>query len=135
MRVVSILFVVLLAGCGYHVPGTSDSWAGGEAKTLYIQLFDNQTTEPYLENFITEALVAELSRSRIAIRSSSGKCTRGVKCSAGSAAITMTSLNRGWQRLVVKLTDHIFGDIKIGIDVLDIVMILEFFHEREQFAS
>ena len=65
MRVVSILFVVLLAGCGYHVPGTSDSWVGGEAKTLYIQLFDNQTTEPYLENFITDALVAELSRSRL----------------------------------------------------------------------
>ena len=65
MRVVSILFVVLLAGCGYHVPGASDSWIGGEAKTLYIQLFDNQTAEPYLENFITDALVAELSRSRL----------------------------------------------------------------------
>jgi len=38
---------------------------GGEARLLYVQLFDNQTTEPYLENFITDALVAELSRSRV----------------------------------------------------------------------
>ncbi len=65
MRMLLILFIVLLAGCGYHTPGTSGDWVGGEARLLYIQLFDNQTTEPYLENFITDALVAELSRSRV----------------------------------------------------------------------
>jgi len=72
MRIVAILFVVLLAGCGYHVPGTSseqaatpDTWVGGDARVLYIQLFENQTAEPYLENYITDALVAELSRSRL----------------------------------------------------------------------
>jgi hypothetical protein len=67
MRIVLILFVVILAGCGYHNPGASDSWAGGEARILYIQLFDNKTTEPYLENYITSALVAELSRSRVVV--------------------------------------------------------------------
>ncbi len=78
MRIVAILFIVLLAGCGYYVPGTapspgtstnggatSDTWVGGDARVLYIQLFDNQTAEPYLENYITDALVAELSRSRL----------------------------------------------------------------------
>lgn len=72
MRSILILFVALLAGCGYHLPGAADSrpaasdpWVGGDARILYIQLFDNQTAEPYLENFITDALVAELSRSRI----------------------------------------------------------------------
>ena len=72
MRIVAILFVVLLAGCGYHVPGTSseqaatpDTWVGGDARVLYIQLFENQTAEPYLENYMTDALVAELSRSRL----------------------------------------------------------------------
>lgn len=72
MRIVAILFVVLLAGCGYHVPGTSttraatfDSWVGGDARVLYIQLFENQTADPYLENYLTDALVAELSRSRL----------------------------------------------------------------------
>ena len=79
MRVVLILIVVLLAGCGYHVPGastspakasaprdvTADTWVGGDARILYVQLFVNQTSIPYLENYITTALVAELSRSRV----------------------------------------------------------------------
>ncbi len=78
VRIVAILFVVLIAGCGYHVPGTAttpgtsssrgtttDTWVGGDARVLYIQLFENQTSDPYLENYITDALVAELSRSRL----------------------------------------------------------------------
>ena len=65
MRIVLIVFVVLLAGCGYHTPGSSDTWMGGDARILYLQLFDNQTAEPYLENYMTDALVAELSRSRL----------------------------------------------------------------------
>ena len=65
MRIVSILFVVLLAACGYHTPGSPDAWVGGDERILYVQLFDNQTAEPYLENFMTNALVAELSRSRL----------------------------------------------------------------------
>ena len=72
MRIVLILFFVLLAGCGYHLPGTltsqtgpSDSWVGGDARVLYIQLFNNKTAQPYLENYITNALIAELSRSRL----------------------------------------------------------------------
>jgi len=54
----------LIAGCGYHTPGSSDAWVGGDAHTVYIQLFDNQTAQPYLDNYVTDALVAELSRSR-----------------------------------------------------------------------
>ncbi len=65
MRIALFLIVVLLAGCGYHTPGSSDTWVGGDARFLYIQLIDNQTAEPYLENFLTDALVAELSRSRV----------------------------------------------------------------------
>ncbi|MBE0577726.1 MAG: hypothetical protein IH613_17750 [Desulfuromonadales bacterium] len=65
MRFVVILFVALLTGCGYHTPGSSDAWVGGDARILYIQLFENQTTEPYLDNYMTDALVAELSRSRL----------------------------------------------------------------------
>lgn len=65
MRIVAILFVVLLAGCGYHTPGSSDRWVGGDTRDLYVGLFVNQTAQPYLENFITDAMVAELSRSRL----------------------------------------------------------------------
>jgi TolB-like protein len=65
MRIVATLFVILLTGCGYHPPEAAESWVGGETRVIYVELFDNQTTEPYLENFITEALIAELSRSRL----------------------------------------------------------------------
>ena len=65
MRFIAIFFVLVIAGCGYHTPGASDTWVGGEARTLYVQLFDNHTVEPYLENYLTDALIAELSLSRL----------------------------------------------------------------------
>ena len=65
MRIISVLLLLLLSGCGYHTPGASDTWVGGEARILYVQLFDNRSIEPYLENYITDALIAELSRSRL----------------------------------------------------------------------
>lgn len=65
MRILAILLAVVLGGCGYHAPGASDQWVGGEGRLVYVELFDNLTAQPYLENFITDALVAELSRSRL----------------------------------------------------------------------
>lgn len=65
MRFVVALIAVLFAGCGYHSPASSDAWVGGDARILYIQLLENQTTEPYLDNYMTDALVVELSRSRL----------------------------------------------------------------------
>lgn len=65
MRIFCLLLAVALGGCGYHTPGASHDWAGGDARHLYVALFDNLTAEPYLENYITDALVAELSRSRL----------------------------------------------------------------------
>ncbi len=67
MRITLLLFFVFLAGCGYHSPGSSDTWVGGDARILYVELFDNQTAQPYLENYITDAVVAELSRSRLVV--------------------------------------------------------------------
>lgn len=64
MRILTAALVLLVAACGYHTPGSSDSWVGEEARVLYIDLFDNRTSEPYLENYLTDALVAELSRAR-----------------------------------------------------------------------
>jgi outer membrane lipopolysaccharide assembly protein LptE/RlpB len=64
MRIFVFLVLIVLSGCGYHAPGASDAWVGGDARTVNIQLFVNQTGQPYLDNYLTEALVAELSRSR-----------------------------------------------------------------------
>jgi len=65
MRILLILLALFVAGCGYHVPGSTDSWVGGEGRLVHIQLFENTTAEPYLDNYLTDALVEELSRSRL----------------------------------------------------------------------
>jgi outer membrane lipopolysaccharide assembly protein LptE/RlpB len=64
MRIFVFLVVIVLSGCGYHTPGASDNWVGGDARSVNIQLFINQTGQPYLDNYMTDALVSELSRSR-----------------------------------------------------------------------
>lgn len=64
VRYLLMVLVLLVTGCGYHVPGAGDEWAGGAARLLYIELLENRAAEPYLENYVTDALVEELSRSR-----------------------------------------------------------------------
>ncbi len=67
MRLLSLFLLsclVLLGGCGYHTPGAGDAWVGGEGKTLYVELFANRTSEPYLDNHVTELVVRQLARSR-----------------------------------------------------------------------
>jgi outer membrane lipopolysaccharide assembly protein LptE/RlpB len=64
-RLILLLIVLLFqGGCGYHAPGQGDAWVGREGKTLFIELFANRTAEPYLDNFMTEMVVRQLSRSR-----------------------------------------------------------------------
>lgn len=65
MRILPIVLLVFLTSCGYHLPESSETWIGGEDRVLYVDLFENATVEPYLENFITDALVEEFSRSRL----------------------------------------------------------------------
>lgn len=57
--------LLLLGGCGYRVPGPDDAWVGQQGETLFIDLFANRTAELYLDNYLTEMVVRELSRSRL----------------------------------------------------------------------
>ena len=57
--------LLVLCGCGYHAPGPGDSWVGHEGRTLYVDLFANRTTEPYLDSVVTEEIAMQLSRSRL----------------------------------------------------------------------
>lgn len=56
--------LMLLSGCGYHTPGTETTWVGKDGETLHVALFANRTAEPYLDNYVTEMVVRQLSRSR-----------------------------------------------------------------------
>jgi len=60
-----LLVGMILAGCGYHVPGSGDRWAGEGGETLYVELFANRTAEPYLDTILSDEITAQLSRSRL----------------------------------------------------------------------
>ena len=51
----------LLGGCGYHRPGSGDNL--GAVRTLHIQLFENATYEPFLENELTNAVTRRFLRT------------------------------------------------------------------------
>ena len=53
--------MLLLAGCGYHFSGTGINLPEGVSQ-LKIELFNNQTTEPYLETVLTDMLSFRLMR-------------------------------------------------------------------------
>ncbi|MDT8441108.1 MAG: LPS assembly lipoprotein LptE [Desulfuromonadales bacterium] len=59
-----LLCALVLGGCGYQVPGSAATWAGGEARTLHLDLFANRTREPLLENYLAEQLAYQLMRLR-----------------------------------------------------------------------
>lgn len=57
-----LLAILLLAGCGYHLPGRSNNLPP-EVQTLYIELFGNRTVEPFLENRITDRVTDRFART------------------------------------------------------------------------
>ena len=63
MRYLPVFLLLLgLTACGYHPPGQSGALSGG-AKTVYIPLFVNRTTEPQLENHLTSMVSEVLARN------------------------------------------------------------------------
>jgi hypothetical protein len=56
---------IFLAGCGYHAPGKGDEWAGTGGRTLIVELFDNRTSEPYLDTILTDEITAQFARPRL----------------------------------------------------------------------
>ncbi len=61
-RLCWLLLPLLLAGCGYHPLGRGALPEGID--TVYVELFENRTLEPFLENTITNEVVEEFSRRR-----------------------------------------------------------------------
>lgn len=56
-----IVALILLAGCGYHVSGTGTSLPEG-VSAVRIDLFENRTSEPYLDALVTQSISYRLLR-------------------------------------------------------------------------
>jgi outer membrane lipopolysaccharide assembly protein LptE/RlpB len=62
----SVLFLTVLAGCGYHLAGSNRLAA--DIRTITVPMFYNETFEPGLENTVTSAVKQEfLTNSRLAV--------------------------------------------------------------------
>lgn len=59
----SLVLVLLLGGCGYRPMSQPGAMPAG-VKTLYIALFGNRTTEAFLENTLTDAVIERFGRQR-----------------------------------------------------------------------
>lgn len=58
-------FVVLLfvSACGYHLPGRGDNLPD-DIQSVFIEPFTNKTTEPFIENQLTNEVRDQFSRRR-----------------------------------------------------------------------
>lgn len=63
--VLSVILLLLAAGCGYHTPTAGDAWVGEQGRVLNVELFANRTVEPYLDTIVTDEVTTQLSRSRL----------------------------------------------------------------------
>ncbi|PNU20034.1 hypothetical protein C2E25_09615 [Geothermobacter hydrogeniphilus] len=59
----ALLLCLLAAGCGYRFRGQGNSLPGG-VHSVYIEMFVNRTTEPFLENRLTNAVTRRFARKR-----------------------------------------------------------------------
>ncbi len=55
------LLLFLVSACGYQLQGRSAQLPAG-VRSITIELFDNQTFEPFLENSVTRAVISRFSR-------------------------------------------------------------------------
>ncbi len=62
MKIISLVLLICLAGCGYHFPGQSGALPGGVEK-LYVPLLVNKTAEPRLENELNSRISEVFARS------------------------------------------------------------------------
>lgn len=49
---ISAFLILIVAGCGYRLSGEA-LHLPGDAKVLTVEMFENRTMEPYLENILT----------------------------------------------------------------------------------
>lgn len=59
--VLLVLFTLMLSACGYRLQGRSDNLPGN-VRNLHVELFRNDSYEPFLENTVTNEMVGRFAR-------------------------------------------------------------------------
>ncbi len=96
-RCILAITVIVIAGCGYHLVGTS-SFLPPELETLYVSTFENSTTWADMDQRLTEAVVQEWVRRRrfqlLNSREEADLGTRGVISSLRVSPVTFDEQGR-----------------------------------------
>ena len=58
--------LVILAGCAYHA-GSGDRQIPGGYRSIAVPVFKNQTNEPGIEAYFTNAMIVEIERARVGL--------------------------------------------------------------------
>lgn len=56
--------LLLTSGCGYHLPGQVNNLPD-DIQTVYVGTFGNRTSEPFVENRVTDSVITEFARSDV----------------------------------------------------------------------
>jgi outer membrane lipopolysaccharide assembly protein LptE/RlpB len=57
----ALLFLLVLGGCGYHLAGRGTALPA-DLRTLSVVMFKNRTTQPFLENYVTNDVLERFAR-------------------------------------------------------------------------
>lgn len=59
---ISAILLLCQGGCGYQLQGRGEKLPD-EVRTLYVEMMENRTYEPFLENMVTNAVVERFARN------------------------------------------------------------------------
>jgi len=111
------LLIVLLAGCGYHLRGTSALYEKHKIKYLAIPVFANKTFEPHIERMVTDALIEEMKYSGDIIITSRNSADAELTGSIKSFSSSIVSTLRGDMAYEYRITfviSAVLTDLKSG---------------------
>jgi len=86
-----IAALMLLAGCGYHFSGHGSNLPS-DIHSVYVELFINQTAEPFLENRVTQRVIDRFAGKRV-LRLVENKAKADAILSGAVVAYTTTPIS------------------------------------------
>ncbi|WP_306533168.1 LptE family protein [Geobacter sp.] len=93
--VATVLSMLVVAGCGYHVMKPARGGAGPDGKTLEVSIFANRSFRPNIEATLTDIIVDELvKREGTRLVESGGELIlSGAVLSYGTSAVSYTAID------------------------------------------